>query len=751
MQRGRHDAVFERLACFAIAYSRLMIGTWIVVVFISIPFALNATEPLKVGGFSSEDTEASQVREVIERELRYSPSSLIVVYESDTLDARDPAFLTQIEASLSRVRDLPFVEDVITPSLDETLISSSGEIAYAIVGLDLPPEQAQRDLPEFQQNLVEQSDVSFLLAGGPAFYADIETASQRDLQRAELIALPIALIALLIVFGTVVSAAIPLITGGAGVAVILFVLYWLAHVTDLSIFVLNLASMLGLGLAVDYALFITSRYREELRRNKGDVHDAVIVAVETAGRAVFFSGLTVLIGLAGLILFPLMFLRSVGIAGVIVVAISTLASVTLLPAVLSLTGTRVESLSIGRLGGTSVGDGSGRGGWYRLAKGVMTRPVLVVLVTMSVLVALGLPFRDANISSPDATILPKDLPSRQGYDLLSSEFSGGEISPFVIVLQFDDTTPLQRRIAITNHLESLLLSDSRIERVQGPTVFSDALSGVAPLVRFQGRQLLERAGVDTQLGRVWSQDTAAILAFPVAPANQPENKQLLSSLRSIPATNGTRILVGGGTAEIVDVVDEIYDRFPLVASVIVVATYLILLVLFRSVLLPLKAIVLNMLSILASYGALVWIFQEGHFSGVLGFTPQGFVEASLPVIMFCVLFGLSMDYEVFLLSRIREEWERTGDNRESVAQGLERSGRIITSAALIVVVVTGSFVTADVVLVKALGLGIAIAVTADATIVRSLLVPATMELLGDRNWWVPGWLHRLLPRIDVRE
>ncbi|MBA2777030.1 MAG: MMPL family transporter, partial [Chloroflexia bacterium] len=259
------------------------------------------------------------------------------------------------------------------------------------------------------------------------------------------------------------------------------------------------------------------------------------------------------------------------------------------------------------------------------------------------------------------------------------------------------------------------------------------------------RQLLEGAGTDTQLDRFLSDSVALILAFPVAPANDPDNKVLLSELREFNPPLGLDLLVGGGTAEIVDVVDAIYGDFPLVAAAIVVTTYLLLMMLFRSVVLPLKAILMNVASILASYGALVWIFQDGHLHRLLGFTPQGFVEASLPVILFCVLFGLSMDYEVFLLSRIQEEWDRTGDNDRAVAIGLQRSGRIISSAALIVVVVTASFVTADVVLVKALGLGIALAVALDATIIRALLVPATMKLLGAANWWMPRWLDRVLP------
>ncbi len=745
--------MFRKLARFCIQHRWAVLVAWLVLVAIAAPFALRAHEPLKVGGFSADDTEAARGRIAIEEKLDYSLSTLIVVYESDTLDATDGQFLDQVAASLADVETLPFVEDVILPTVDPSLISGSGEIAYAIVGLNLPPEEAQRDVPEFEAAMVPQADIEFLIAGGPAFYADIETASQRDLRRAEVIALPIALVTLLVVFGTVVAAMVPLATGAAGVAVVLMVIYWLAHPVDLSIFVLNLATMLGLGLAVDYALFITSRYREELHRNGGDVEAAIMRAVDTAGRAVFFSGMSVLIGLSGLMLFPLMFLRSVGVAGVVVVAISTFTSLTLLPALLAVLGSRVEALSIGRLGGVAVGgdrpDEHGR--WYRIAHFVMRYPVIITVITLAILISLGLPFRHANISSPDATILPEDLPSRQGFDLLSSEFSGGEISPFLLVFEFADAMPEDERVRLVDRFETLLARDERIERVQGPTSYLEQFSGLPASQRLQIRETLEATGVDTQLRRFWTDDAAVIFAYPVEPANDPDNKALLAQLRSIPDTPEFTVLVTGGTAEIVDVVDVIYDRFWLAGGFVVVMTYSILLILFRSVVLPIKAIFLNIMSILASYGALVWVFQDGHLHELLQFTPQGFVEASLPVIMFCVLFGLSMDYEVFLLTRIREEWERTGDNREAVAYGLERSGRIITSAALIVVVVTGSFVSADVVIVKALGLGIAIAVAVDATIVRALLVPATMALLGHVNWWIPSWLDRFLPGKGFHE
>jgi RND superfamily putative drug exporter len=598
---------------------------------------------------------------------------------------------------------------------------------------------------------VDQPDLEVLIAGGPSFYADVEVASQRDLQRAELIAFPFALIALIFVFGSVVAAAVPLLVGSIGVAVALLALYWIAHIADMSIFVLNLATMLGLGLAVDYSLFVTSRFREELARKSGDVDASVVTSMATAGRAVFFSGMSVLVGLSGLALFNIMFLRSVGIAGVVVVAISTLGALTLLPAVLKIIGTRVDALPIGPLARRDAQQHVTSGFWYRLAKRVAKRPIIVAAAVMAILLLLGSPFLRANISSPDATMLPKDLPSRQGYDLLAAEFTGGEISPFVVVLQSKDDMRSPESLAALDEIDAFLKADDRIGHVQSVLTVPGAPAAASPEQVLALRQRAERLGVDTRIDALIGDHTALVLAYPIQPANSSENKDLLEELRAWDAGDGYSILVGGGTAEIVDVVDVIYSDFPLVALAIVGTTYVILTMLFRSLILPLKAILMNTLSILAAYGALVWIFQEGHLHRVLGFTPQGYVEASLPVITFCVLFGLSMDYEVFLLSRIQEEWLRTGDNDEAVALGLERSGRIITSAALIVVVVTASFVTADVVIVKALGLCIALAVAIDATIVRALLVPATMKLLGHRNWWMPAWLDRFLPAIDIGE
>lgn len=712
----------------------------------ALPILGGIEQVLKVGGFTSNTTEGARAVQQLEQNLGLSPSSMVLVYQSDSLSVTSPEFEQQVDASLANLRTLPSVMDVITPSMDDSLIAPSGKIAYAIVGLDDPPEIAQRQVGAFKAVLQKQPDVDFIVAGGPAFYADIETASQRDLRRAEAIAFPVALIALLFVFGSVVAAAVPLIVGGAGVAVILLAIFSLAHAVDMSIFVLNLATMLGLGLAVDYSLFVTSRFREERARSDASVDDAVSTAIGTAGRAVFFSGMSVLIGLAGLCVFPLMFLRSVGFAGIIVVAVSTLGALTLLPATLSVLGRHLDRFAIGPIVRRTTAEVGDHGFWHSLAVIVMKRPVIVSVLATTLLISLGLPFLNANISSPDATILPNDLPSRKGYDLLAREFTGGEISPFVFALHSSDLMNSDENLESINHIVLVLQDDPRISHVQSAVALPNARAGRFPVANLRFRQALELAGTDTRLSSLIGPHDAMIVAFPVKPANDPQNKELLGDLRRLKPAGDMTLLVGGGTAEIVDVVGVIAHYFLIAAAIVVTCTYLVLLLLFRSVILPIKAILMNTLSILAAYGALVWIFQEGHLHRYLGFTAQGYVEASLPVIMFCVLFGLSMDYEVFLLTRIQEEWLGTADNEHSVAVGLQRSGRIITSAALIVVVVTSSFVSADVVLIKALGLGIALAVGIDATVVRALLVPATMRLLGSWNWWLPKWLDRLLPK-----
>ncbi len=740
--------MFAKLGRIMVRWRWQVVALWGILLLAALPILPKVEEPLKVGGFSSPNTEASRARAAMEQELGATASQIVVIFQSDSLDANSAEFQDQVQSALAGIDQFPNVVDVILPTQDPHLISGDGTTAYALVGLDLPPEEAQRDVPAFKAALHQPADLTMTVAGGPAFYADIETVSQRDLRRAELIAFPFALIALLIVFGSLVAAVVPLAVGGLGVAAVLLSLYWIGHTVDLSIFVLNLATMLGLGLAVDYSLFITSRFREELARSNGDVNASVERTIATAGRAIFFSGITVLIGLSGLSFFSFMFLRSVGIAGVIVVFFAVLAALTLLPAMLAIIGTRIDR---GRIVRIPHGDEGDHGFWAALSHKVMAHPILVLIPTLALLLFLGSPFLNVNVSSPDATILPNDLESRQGFNILTEKYGEGEISPFVVVLQSPGTMEGSDQLHALYNLSTWLSEQPEISRVQSAMAYDEPVPYSQAEALLAARTNLAKLGIDTRLDQFINTDAAIILAYPNTYPNSPENKALLGRIRDQQPGAGITMLVDGGTAEIVDVVDLMYHDFPIAIGMIVVATYIVLLILFRSVLLPLKAIAMNTLSILASYGALVYFFQEGHFNNLLQFDKLGFVEASLPVIMFCVLFGLSMDYEVFLLSRVKEEWERTGDNAHSVAVGLQRSGRIITSAAAIVVVVTASFVSADVILIKALGLGIALAVLIDATIVRALLVPATMRLLGKWNWWMPASLERFLPAKSLTE
>ena len=419
--------------------------------------------------------------------------------------------------------------------------------------------------------------------------------------------------------------------------------------------------------------------------------------------------------------------------------VSVIAALTLLPAVLVLIGTRIEHFRIFRVPGDDL---SNHGFWATLSRWVMQRPVLVLIPTLAILLLLGEPFRHANISSPDATILPKTTESRQGYDQLVAAFGPGEISPMVLAFESPSSIYDPANIAAIRSVIRQLEADPRVARVEGFGALGADVTDQQAVGLINLQRLAAENGIGSRFSQFANDNTALALVYLHAYPNDPESKDVLADIRAMPVGGDVTLLVDGGTAEIVDVVNEMYGDFPLAIAIVVIATYLILFILFNSVLLPIKAILMNTLSLFASYGALVWIFQDGHLTGPLRFDPQGYVEASLPIIMFCILFGLSMDYEVFLLSRIREEWDKTHDNTEAVAVGLQRSGRIITSAALIVVVVTISFISADVILVKALGFGIALAVFLDATIVRALLVPATMRLLGDANWWVPGFLRR---------
>ncbi|MDQ3492632.1 MAG: MMPL family transporter, partial [Chloroflexota bacterium] len=752
--------LFERLGQRCARHPWWVVAVWAVLALSALPLAPQAPGALSPGGFSLDDLEAARTRQTLESEIGLPPSALVIVVRSEA-DARagEPEFELAVATALAGVASAEHVTGVLPHTLAPNQVSEDGRTIYHLVSLDLPPDASPEAIEPVEEAIRDVPGYTTLLAGGPAFYGDIQAVSERDLQRSELIGLPLAAIALLVVFGSVVAAGVPIVVGGIAVLIALAVIFLIASVTPMSIFVLNLATLLGFGLGVDYALLLSSRFREELARGNGGrlpdgstdraaVKAAVVATVGTAGRAAFFSGITVLLGLVGLILFDFMVLRSVGVAGAIVVGLAVVAAVTLLPAVLSIVGPRIDSLRVPGLRRARV-DGAGvtrPGGWARLARWVMERPLRVFVPTLGLLIILGTPFLHVRFNAPDATILPPDVPSRQAYDVLVNEFQEGEFAPLLLAVRTEGSATTPENVGALFDYSRRIAADPRVARV-------DSIVDIDPrLERDQYQLILSNAGgpadryVADRLMRTTRGDLTTFSVITWFGPNRTEARALVDDLRdpasALAPPAGIEVLVGGGAAEVKDVVDRIGADFPRSALFILVSTYLVLFVLLRSVVLPLKALTINALSILASFGALVWIFQDGNLSALLGFQPLGFVETTLPVILFCVLFGLSMDYEVFLLSRMKEAYDRTGDNREAVAQGLERSGRIVTSAALIVVVVAGSFVFAEVVLIKAVGLGVAIAVALDATVVRALLVPSTMRLLGDRNWWMPARLRR---------
>ena len=738
---------FDRLGRFVVRRAWWVVSAWVVLLLIAVPFAPRVPGQLSAGGFILDDLESARARALLETELDVPPSALVIVFSSPTLEAGTRAFEVAAADAVRDVATAPHVARVVSHSLSPRQVSADRHTAYDIVFLDLPPDDSPKALPILRQRLHDAPGITVELAGGPAFYGDVQTVSEADLRRSEIISLPLAALALIFVFGSVVAAGVPLVVGGTAVIVALAGIYVVASFTPMSIFVLNLATLLGLGLGVDYSLLMTSRFREELAlRPDGPerVPEAVRVAVATAGRAVFFSGLTVLLGLLGLVLFEFMILRSVGIAGAIVVGLAVASALTLLPAILTILGPRVDRFAVRKVARTPGTDGA----WSRLARRVMRHPVAVLVPTLAFILVLGSPFLHVRFNAPDASILPPEVPSRAAFDRLTAEFGEGEFAPLVIAVRTAGPATAPANLAALYDYSRRLAADPRVTRV-------DSLVDLDPRLTLAQYTLLygdpngpRDRYVQAGLAATTHGDLTAFTLYTPYGPNRDEGRALVKDLRTpgggLAPPPGVTVLVGGGAADVTDVVDRVRADFPRTALFIVVSTYLVLFALLRSVVLPAKALVMNTLSIVASFGALVWIFQDGNLSALLGFQPLGFVETTQPVILFCVLFGLSMDYEVFLLSRMKEVWDRTGDNVEAVAGGMERSGRIVTSAALIVVVVAGSFAFADIVLIKALGIGMAIAVALDATVIRALLVPATMRLLGRWNWWMPATLERFV-------
>ncbi len=734
--------MFERLGRTMYRRRWAVVALWLVAAAVAAPWFPRAAGFLRVGGFSSPNIESAQARETLTTDLGQNLSAIQVVYSSPTLVASDRRFIDQVQASLAGLQGSPAVDSIVLHTYNARQVSPDGHTAYENVILKAAPEQSPNLLPDLEQHLVQPPDLKMIVAGPPIFYADIVKLSASDLRRAETVAFPIAAAVLVLVFGSVVAAGVPLVIGGASVLITIALIALIAQFREMSIFVLNVTTMLGLGLGVDYALFMTNRFREEIGRHS--VEEAVAVTIATSGRAVFFSGMTVCVGLLALVGFDFMILRTVGIAGSLVVLLTLIAAMSLLPALLGILGPRVNALAIS-LPAINVS-----GFWHRLAHKVMRRPVAVALPVLAILLLFGYPLRNIDLSSPDASILPKSVPSRQGFDQLQSSFGPGALDPVVVVVKANDAILSRANVDRLYDFTHQLLRDQRIARIDSVVTIDPRMTKAQYELLYSDPSRIPDLYAKAVAEATARDRTAVVNVIGRYPPLSDESRGIVAETRELARQYpGWQVQVDGGAAEVSDVVSRLYSEFPAAILFIAISTYVLLLILFRSIVLPLKALIMNALSLAASYGALVWVFQEGHLAGLLRFTPLGFVEASLPIIMFCTLFGLSMDYEVFLLSRIQESYDASGNNTAAVAEGLQSSGKIITSAALIVVCVSLSFVSADIVLIKALGLGVAVAVAVDATIVRALLVPATMRLLGKWNWFAPEFVRKLLPEVRV--
>jgi trehalose monomycolate/heme transporter len=537
-----------------------------------------------------------------------------------------------------------------------------------------------------------------------------------NIARAETISFPVLLILLMIIFGSVIAAFAPLVIGGLAILGSFTVLRLLALTTTVSVYSVNITTIIGLGLGIDYGLFIVTRFREELRRQP-TVERAVARTVATAGRTVLVSGVTVACALSSLMLFQPVFLRSMGYGGVATVAVDVIAALTVLPALLAVLGHRVNALAVRKSVRASaakdeaVANEAG-GGWYRLAHAVMRRPVAFVVVIVVVLLALGTPFLRISWGGTDASVLPSGSTARQVQQALSSEFPANSTNPIEAVVT-----------GVTNPAQ-LTAYTGKINAIPGVT----------------GTAVTARHG------------TSVRLDIGYAPTPQsPQARQIVTSVRALaPPAHGT-VVVGGTTAMLVDELSSLGGTLPWMALLTAVATFVLLFLAFGSVILPLKAIVMNILSLSATFGVIVWVFQWGHLSGLLDFTATGTIDPTMPILLLAIIFGLSMDYEVFLLSRIRERYDETGDNTAAVAAGLQRTGGLITSLALLLIIVVGLFSASGITFLKLLGVGMIVALIVDATVVRILLVPATMRLLGRANWWAPAPLRRLYARYGLRE
>ncbi len=642
-----------------------------------------------------------------------------MLVESASATVDDAAFATQVDGLVGELRATANVGSAIS-YLDGVPGLTSADGSTALIAVDLVGVGDSSDLVAPMIDVIAAADaadaVRVTTIGDGSVNAEFGQLAEETLLRGETLGLSVALIILLFVFGAVVAAGIPLVLAIVSIIAATGMTAIVAQAFDMSFFVMNMITMIGLAVGIDYSLFVVQRFREE--RAKGLlVVDAVERAGDTATRAVFFSGMTVVIALMGLLIMPDTVMRSLGIGAILVVVAAVAAALTLLPAVLGLLGDRANKLKIPFLSRTSYHEGGGRF-WHRITDIVMARPVVSVALAGGLLLALAAPYLTLNTGQNFIEALPEDSNSRHAFEVLNDEFETGAIATRIVV----DGDPTDRAVsAATGELTAVLEADARYGEIVA-TVSDD---GEIVLI-----EAVTKLDPSTEQGR----NAAASLRAETIPATF--------------AGVDAEVLVTGVAAGTADYVEIINSRTPYIFMFVLGLSFLLLMVVFRSIVVPIKAIIMNLLSVAAAYGLLVLVFQQGVGADLLGLHQTDVIEAWIPLFLFAVLFGLSMDYHIFLLSRIKEHYDVTGDNEASVAFGLGSTGAIITGAALIMVAVFGGFATGDLVMFQQMGFGLGVAIILDATVVRTVLVPATMKLLGDRNWYFPNWLA-WLPEIHI--
>jgi uncharacterized membrane protein YdfJ with MMPL/SSD domain len=766
--RVAHNGIFAALGRFTYRHRR-----WLPIVGLALVIGLNvwaaqAGGTLSQGGWQIDGSVAARAEALVADRFGEQATSLIVVLTDPDGDAASADFQATVDEAVAPLADEPIVSEILTYTDvgDPSFVSRDGTKTFAVVRLDEEVEAAVDDAEHLASLVDAPAGVETIVTGIPLVQHEFNEAIEQDLFRAEAISLPIALIILLAVFGTLVGAILPVIVAAMALPSAMAVISLLAGVTEMSIFVTNVATMIGLALSIDYSLFTVSRFREELRHRP--VADAVEHTMATVGKAVAVSGIAVAIGLSSLTVFESAALRSMGIGGVATVLSTLVFGLAVLPALLGLLGHRVNRLRVPLPASLRLIEDDpvaadarqGHGYWARIARLVMRRPVAIATPFLIVLILAGIPFFSIQLSTGGNLDDLPDSPSVTGFHVLEDEFPGGGADPIEVAVRYDEPIAPDGALdpAWVAELEAYEADLAQVEHVTEITSVLDPPAGMDATMYQQLIELPEAqrppeaAGLSAWIDQWVADDVTKLDVFSSALPDSREGRAVVDDVRSTPPpASAEQVLTGGLSSRSHDFMASFTASVPWAIAIVVLVTAGVLFLTFGSVFLPIKAVLMSLLSITASFGALVWIFQEGNLSGLLNFDPSGTIVASTPILMFAILFGLSMDYEVLLLSRIRERYLATGDNTRAVAEGIGVTGGIITGAALIMVAVFGAFALSSVMVIKSLGFAMALAVLIDATIVRGILVPAFMRVMGNLNWWAPRWMQRGVARLGLYE